>query len=145
MISTYDIQKILYTDCKGIDFNSIFANSAYGGKSIPVYHGFNTPKGAVTTPRVTLHIKEGVGGTYWNKRYVEVNLSIPDLEEDIADMHLLGKAENKILSHFKKPRAGEIDGGSYEYSLESNSQEQDSQLRCHFVHIRLQFQILNTL
>lgn len=145
MISTYDMQKVLYADCRGIDFSPVIPEAEYMDGVVPIYHGFNVPKGAVEAPRITIHIKESVNGTVWTKRYVEINLSVPDLDEDIADMHLLGQVEQIMLLHFKTPRTGELDSGSYEYSLDSYSQEQDTQLKCHFVHIRLLFQILNTL
>lgn len=128
MIVTTDIGNILYRDCK-----------AFG---IEVYQKGNIPSGEVTTERVVIRTKSQSPETYWKKVFVEVNLCVPDVKPDTANLIRLGELErqaNSILDDV----VSSYDGTRYRYSIDSIGTEADTALKCHYVNVRILFEVLN--
>lgn len=127
MIVQGDIAKILYKDCQQF--------------GLPVYQKDNTPTGKVVKERIVVIPKSGTPDTYWEKCYVEVNFCVPDKKgkADLIRMDELEREAVKVLKY----GSGMYDNTRYRYKKESTSREEDIELGCHFVNVRLLFEILN--
>ena len=127
MIVQGDIAKILVKDCMqfGID----------------VYQKDSTPNGKVTKERIVVIPKKGSPDMYWEKCYVEVNICVPDVNKR-ANTLRLDELERDVVGVLKSS-CGVYDGTRYRYKKESTSREEDIELGCHFVNVRLLFEILN--
>lgn len=128
MIVTTDIGNILYRDCK-----------AFG---IEVYQKGNIPTGEVTTERVIIRTKSQSPETYWKKGFVEVNLCVPDIKPDTANLIRLGELERQANSVLNDV-VSSYDGTRYRYSIDSLGTEADTALKCHYVNVRILFEVLN--
>lgn len=128
MIVTTDIGNILYRDCK-----------AFG---IEVYQKGNIPAGEVTTERVIIRTKSQSPETYWKKGFVEVNLCVPDIKPDTANLIRLGELERQANSVLNDV-VSSYDGTRYRYSIDSIGTEADTALKCHYVNVRILFETLN--
>ena len=129
MIVTTDIANILYKDCK-----------AFG---IEVYQAGNIPdeQKELSSERVIIRTKSQSPETYWKKGFVEVNLCVPDMDGD-ANLIRLQELERKAQEALDEV-VGEYDGSNYYYLIDSIGIEADTELRCHYVNVRLLFQVLN--
>ena len=128
MIAQGDIAKILYTDCQVFD--------------IDVYQKDNLPKGKVLKERIVVIPKSGVMEAYWEKCYVEVNFCVPDIKGQ-ANLIRMDELERMALENLRYS-TGVYDDTLYRYKKESTSREEDAELGCHYVNIRLLFEIFNT-
>lgn len=128
MIVTTDIANILYRDCQtfGIDI---------------VPHGKKLT-GELKSERIVIHSKKQQPGTYWKKSFVEVNLCVPDLKRGEANTIRLNELEKQAQELFDGV-TGRYDEVSYFYSVDSIGTEENTDLRCHYVNIRLLFEVLN--
>lgn len=128
MIVTTDIANILYRDCQpfGIDI-------VPQGKKLT---------GELKSERIVIHAKKQQPGTYWKKSFVEVNLCVPDLKRGEANTIRLNELEKQAQELFDGV-TGRYDEVSYLYSIDSIGTEEDTDLRCHYVNIRLLFEVLN--
>ena len=133
MIVTTDIADIIYRDCK-----------SFGIKIVPfgkiISEETTQP---LTEERITIHVKEPTDGKYWEKRFVEVNLCVPDLSLT-EDNHSRLKELERMASKKFKSVAGYFDGTGYRYSGVT-SIEADTALKCHFVNCRILFNVINTI
>ena len=129
MIVTTDIANILYRDCK-----------AFG---IEVYQSGNIPDEdkELSSERVIIRTKTQSPETYWKKGFVEVNLCVPDLGGK-ANLIRLQELERKVQEVLDDV-VGEYDGSSYYYSIDSIGTEADTALKCHYVNVRILFEVLN--
>ena len=129
MIVTTDIANILYRDCK-----------AFG---IEVYQSGNIPDEdkELSSERVIIRTKTQSPETYWKKGFVEVNLCVPDWGGK-ATLSRLQELERKVQEVLDDV-VGEYDGSSYYYSIDSIGTEADTALKCHYVNVRILFQVLN--
>lgn len=127
MIVTTDIANILYRDCKvfGIDI-------VPQGKTLV---------GELKSERIVIHAKKQQPGKYWKKSFAEVNLCVPDLSENEANTIRLGELERIAMNRFDT--VGSYDGTTYRYSIESIGMEEDTSLKCHYVNVRILFEVLN--
>lgn len=128
MIATTDIGNILYRDCK-----------AFG---IDVYQKGNIPDGEVTTERVIIRTKSQTPSKYWKKGFVEVNLCVPDVNVDTANLIRLAELEREAMKILDDV-VGSYDGTTYRYSIDSIGTEADTALKCHYVNVRILFEVLN--
>lgn len=128
MIVTTDIGNILYRDCK-----------AFG---IEVYQKGNIPDGGVTTERIIIRTKSQSPSKYWKKGFVEVNLCVPDIEPDMANLIRLSELERQAMSILDDV-VSSYDGTRYRYSIDSIGTEADTALKCHYVNVRILFETLN--
>lgn len=129
MIVTTDITNILYKDCKA------FGIEVYQAGNIPDEHK------ELSSERVIIRTKSQSPETYWKKGFVEVNLCVPDIDGD-ANLIRLQELERKAQEVLDEV-VGEYDGSNYYYLIDSIGIEADAELRCHYVNVRLLFQVLN--
>ena len=129
MIVTTDIANILYKDCK-----------AFG---IEVYQAGNIPDEdkKLSSERIIIIAKSQSPETIWKKGFVEVNLCVPDMDGK-ANLIRLQELERKAQEVLDEV-VGEYDGSNYYYLIDSIGTEADTELRCHYVNVRLLFQVLN--
>lgn len=128
MITTTDIANILYRDCK-----------AFGIEVVPEGR---TLAGALKDERIVIHAKKQQPGKIWKKSFAEINLCVPDYsatEANTKRLNELERAADKLLGDV----VGSYDGTSYNYSIESIGMEQDTGLKCHYVNVRILFEVLN--
>lgn len=130
MIATADIADILFRDCKsfGIDIVPF-------GKTLT---------GELAEERITIHVKGQTPETYWEKCFVEVNLCVPDLADNVANTIRLKELERTAKERLGGV-TGTLDGSHYLYAVDTISIEADTALKCHFVNCRLLFNVLNTI
>lgn len=125
MITTGDIATILVRDLMPL--------------GIVTYKKGALPEGKVLTERITVIPKEPKPTAFWIRGFVEVNFYIPDVN---------GLANTKRLTELER-RASSLrsvsffDGSAYRYKVFSSSQENDPVLKCHFVNIKILFEVLN--
>ena len=129
MIVTTDIANILYKDCE-----------AFG---MEVYQSGNIPdeNKKLSSERVIIIAKSQSPEAIWKKGFVEVNLCVPDMDGK-ANLIRLQELERKAQDVLDDV-VGEFDGSSYYYSIDSIGIEADTALKCHYVNVRLLFQVLN--
>ena len=129
MIVTTDIANILYKDCKA------FGIEVYQAGNIPDEHK------ELSSEMVIIRTKSQSPETYWKKGFVEVNLCVPDIDGD-ANLIRLQELERKAQEVLDEV-VGEYDGSNYYYLIDSIGIEADAELRCHYVNVRILFQVLN--
>ena len=129
MIVTTDIANILYKDCK-----------AFG---MEVYQSGNIPDEdkELSSERVIIIAKSQSPEAIWKKGFVEVNLCVPDMDgkANLIRLQELERKAQEILDDV----VGEFDGSSYYYQIDQIGTEADTALKCHYVNVRLLFQVLN--
>lgn len=128
MIVTSDIANIIYRDCQ-----------AFG---IYVCPDGEKLKGEIEEERIVIRAKKQIPSTYWKKCFVEVNICVPDLKEYSANSIRLGELEREANSTLDDV-LGVFDGTAYRYSIYSIGREKDTDLKCHFVNVKLLFEVLN--
>lgn len=128
MIVTTDIGNVLYRDCK-----------AFGMDIVPAGE---TLTGELISERIVIHAKKQHPGTYWKKSFAEVNLCVPDLSENEANSIRLGELEREANKRFDDV-VSSYDGTTYRYSIDSIGTEADTALKCHYVNVRILFEVLN--
>lgn len=129
MIVTTDIANILYKDCE-----------AFG---MEVYQSGNIPdeNKKLSSERVIIIAKSQSPEAIWKKGFVEVNLCVPDMDgkANLIRLQELERKAQEVLDDV----VGEFDGSSYYYSIDQIGTEADTALKCHYVNVRLLFQVLN--
>lgn len=126
MITLKDIETILIDCLKALmPVESIFVTD-------------DIPEGMITEERIVIHVKRTSVATYFNKNFVEVNWCVPDIEGR-PDSKRLGEVERELAT---LSSAGEYDGTGYNYSIDS-TEIIKSELGCHYLNVRLLFEILN--
>lgn len=129
MIVTTDIANILYKDCK-----------AFG---MEVYQSGNIPDEdkELSSERIIIIVKSQSPEAIWKKGFVEVNLCVPDMDgkANLIRLQELERNAQEVLDEV----VGEYDGSNYYYLIDSIGTEADTELRCHYVNVRILFQVLN--
>ena len=129
MIVTTDIANILYKDCKA------FGIEVYQAGNIPDEHK------ELSSERVIIRTKSQSPEAIWKKGFVEVNLCVPDMDgnANLIRLQELEREAQEVLDEV----VGEYDGSNYYYLIDSIGIEADTELRCHYVNVRILFQVLN--
>lgn len=129
MIVTTDIANILYKACES------FGIEVYQAGSIPGEHK------KLSSERVIICTKSQSSEEIWKKGFVEVNLCVPDMDGDANLIRLqeLEREAQEVLGDV----VGVYDGSHYWYTIDSIGTEADTELRCHYVNVRILFQVLN--
>lgn len=128
MIVSTDIANIIYRDCEA--FN------------LPIIPFGKAVTEQLDVEYITIHIKGQVPEKYWEKCFVDVNICVPDLQENEANTIRLNELErkaNNILNNI----TGTFNGTIYRYKKDTFSIEADTALKCHFINCRLLFNVLN--
>lgn len=129
MIVTTDIANILYKACEA------FGIDVYQSGNIPDEHK------KLSSERVIIRTKSQSSEEIWKKGFVEVNLCVPDMDGD-ANLIRLQQLERKAQEVLGDV-VGEYDGSNYWFTIDSIGTEADTELRCHYVNVRILFQVLN--
>ena len=129
MIVATDIANILFKDCKA------FGIEVYQAGNIPDEHK------ELSSERVIIRTKSQSPEAIWKKGFVEVNLGVPDMDEN-ANLTRLQELERKAQEVLDEV-VGEYDGSNYYYLIDSTGIEADTELRCHYVNVRILFHVLN--
>lgn len=129
MIVTTDIANILYKDCKAFDME--------------IYQSGNIPDEdkELSSERVIIIAKSQSPEAIWKKGFVEVNFCVPDMDgkANLIRLQELERKAQEVLDDV----VGEFDGSSYYYSIDQIGTEADTALKCHYVNVRILFQVLN--
>lgn len=129
MITTSDIADILYARCRAFEMD--------------IYRRGAIPDGVVDSERIVILPKDQSPQTYWKKSFVEVNICVPDLAGGMADLSRLQELERMAQSVFDGV-TGEYDFNHYLISVDSLSGvNKDEDMKCHYVNVRLLFEVLN--
>ena len=72
----------------------------------------------------------------------EVNLCVPNLSENEANTIRLNELERKA-DKLLDDVVSTYDGTTYRYSIESIGAEADAALKCHYVNVRILFEVIN--
>ena len=104
MIVTTDIADILYRDCKAFRIEIV----PFGKTIID----------ELKDERITIHVKGQTPSKYWEKCFCEVNLCVPDLGVNIANILRLKELERKAKELFKSV-TGEFDETRYNYEIDT--------------------------
>lgn len=129
MIVTTDIGNILYRDCK-----------TFGVDIVP---NGETLTGELRSERIVIHAKKQQPGTFWKKSFAEVNLCVPDIGLNSANSIRLNELERQANYLFDS--VSTYDGTTYRYSIDSIGTEADTALKCHYVNVRILFEVLNVI
>ena len=130
MIVTTDIANIIFKDCKSFGISEMYQRG-------------NILEGKVKTERIVIYPKTQQPDAYWEKGYVEVNLCVPVTKTGKANLIRLNELERKARDMFKDGIVGQYDGSWYRYSSESIGIEEDKELCCYYVNVKLLFETLN--
>lgn len=129
MITSGDIANIIYKDC-----------NVFGIDRVP---DGETIVGELKSERIAIHVKEPQESDYWWKSYVEVNICVPDLKNKSNRVRLDELQAQAYGLWYNKTVTGEYNDTRYKYTLYSSVQLEESTLKCHYVNVRLLFQVLN--
>jgi hypothetical protein len=112
-----------------------------------VYRSSLMPFDEIKGEQIHIIVKQNVQGTYWRSSFVEVNFCVPYIKGEKANLDRLSyfSKEGKKCFNFPSSVTGEYQGYSYSYKIESESQENDPDMRCYFINQKLRFNILNIL
>lgn len=101
------------------------------------------PVGKVNRERiVVITPPEQTPDTYWENCFVAVNLCVPDIKGE-ANLRRLDELERAAKARFKEWTYGTYDGSAYRYRYENIGREEDVNLGCHYIYIRVLFRVLN--
>ena len=135
MIMTSDIADILYRDCQQFGISA-----SYRKGNVPEVTG-----GKLTAERIVILPKQQQPGKQWIKDFVEVNLCVPNLEGDVADLGRLQELERMAKTTLDH-KTGMFDGTRYHYAIDTiDGTAKDSDIKCHYVNVRLLFKVLNVI
>lgn len=127
MITSGDAANIIYRDLGDFPITEI-------------YHAGDEPEGEILAERIIIHTKPQSPDTYWKKNFLEVNLCVPD-KAGQKDKIRTDELEHEATSFFCK--VGEYDDTVYRYSILSVGVEKDYDLKCHYVNVKVLFEVLN--
>lgn len=128
-ITTADIRRIMY----GI-------LSQWG---LPIHYKEDLPMGEITDERIII-VTSGEGyGKIWTTCIVTISICVPDPTPNVANLTKLDVYEKQSIKMFKDGMVGDYKGDNYVISLQKNGIEEDRQMKCHYVNLKLSFEVLN--
>lgn len=129
MIATTDIQTILYKDVQKLGIKKVYKNGVI-------------PEGDVKSERVAIIVNSVEPGTYWKAGFVHVNICVPYLDRKgtayLTRLNVLERLASKVLHS-----TSTYDGTAYTYDVDTTRIEEDRDLKCFYVNVRILFQVLN--
>ena len=129
MITSSDIQTILYKKAKGMGIKD-------------VYKAENVPVGELKAERVVVLGNSAEPGTYWKVGFFNVNISVPDLDDlGKANLSRLATLERKASLLFND--TSKHDTTAYTYEVDTTRIEQDTTMKCHYVNVRVLVKVIN--
>lgn len=129
MIVTTDIQTILYKDAQKLGIKKVYKDGA-------------VPEGDVKSEWVVIIVNSVEPGTYWKAGFVHVNICIPYLDrKGTAPLTRLNALERLAVKELHSTST--YDGTSYTYEVDTTRIEENRDLKCFYVNVRILFQVLN--
>lgn len=140
MITPQDIGNILYRDTGALGITErhvVFEDDDGGSNDFPHID----PEKGLENEMVIIHVKRQSTGKYWKKGFNEVNLLVPRIQ-GYSNRIRLNELERQAMKLFDDV-VSTYDGTTYRYSIESIGAEADTALKCHYVNVRILFEVLN--
>lgn len=140
MITSQDIGGILYRDTGALGITEryvVFEGDDGNSNDFPHID----PKKGLENEMIIIHVKRQSTGKYWKKGFNEVNLLVPRIQgySNRIRLNELERQANKLFDDV----VSTYDGTTYRYSIESIGTEADIALKCHYVNVRILFNVLN--
>lgn len=132
MISSSDVGLIMHDYCKAIF-------------DMPILLDPKKELGEIDNERVVVHVHKQSFGKVWAKCYTDINICVPDEDNGEIGLARLQELERLSQKSFKDGCCGTYDGDTYIFEYDSIGIEEDPQMRCHFVNIKLLFKTQNFL
>ena len=130
-LTTTDIKKIVRRIVKPLN--------------IDTYYSEDLPKGEITQERCVIATSSDKYGKVWADCIVTISLCVPDITTNVANLSRLSQLEKAAVEMLHSGIVGEYNDESYYIELTSNSIENDTQFKCHYVGIKLMFETLNII
>ena len=131
MILQTDITNKLYELAKGIGIAEIYPSN-------------NTPFGEVLKERVIVSTGMNTRGSEWDNMIGVINICVPDIDKNgTADLIQIGKREKTAIELFKSSHVFNLGADWVELSLLNTSLEENTSLRCHYIHLVFSIKTLN--
>lgn len=128
MITAGNVGDILFRDCEEFGINR--------------YRKGNE-KVDTSADRVVVRVQRQQGEKVWRKGFVDVNLCAPDIDGE-ANTPRLEELERLAWQLLDIGAISEFDGTKYTYRIYSvESEIADEQMKCHYVNVKLLFQVFN--
>lgn len=102
------------------------------------------PLGEISEERTVIATSKESMGKIWASCIVTMSVLVPDVGSGIANLSRIHSLEQSLLPEFREGMVGSRTGNDYSVTLQDISVEADAKLRCHYVCIKLMFEILNT-
>ena len=128
MITAGNVADILFRDCE------VFGINRYrkGNEKIDT-----------SADRVVIRVQRQQGEKVWRKGFVDVNLCAPDIDGE-SNSPRLDELERLAWQLLDVGAVSEFDGTKYTYRIYSvESAMADEQMKCHYVNVKLLFQVFN--
>lgn len=103
------------------------------------------PQGELSGERTVIAVSSNAPGKYFASCIATVSLCVPDLSKGVAALSRLGELEKTAVEMFADGVEGDFGDDNYYISLKAHSIEDDAQLRCHYVCLKLLFETLNVM
>ena len=128
MITATDIGNIIYRDCEAFGIERYQA-------------GDFDEKLPVEADRAVVRVQRQQREKIWRKGFIDVNLCAPDVKGE-ANLVRLNQLERQAYEILGQENVSEYDGDKYTYSIYSTEMLADEQMKCHYVNVKLLFQVL---
>ena len=129
MIVSTDVQTILY-------------KAAHKLGILNVYKDGTEPEGEVKSERIVIIVNSIGTGIYWKSGFAYVNICIPYKDrkgtKNLERLNVVERLACKVMNS-----TSEFDNTPYTYEVESHGVEEDKDLKCHYVSVRILFRVLN--
>lgn len=106
------------------------------------YKGWTFPDKPITENRCVVLCNQDSPDTYWETFSAFVNLCVPD-KNGTADTKTLEELESMGKAMFKDIPPAQIGDEWYFIMISRVTKEEDTNLKCHYISIKLNFKILN--
>lgn len=133
MITTGDVYCILYRVCEQFGIAEI-------------YDGLDEPTGEIKSERIVIRIGSQSNEKIWEKSVVNINFCIPLNIDGSTNTVRLNEIERMVKPVFKYGDIIKYDGSTCSYENGGEgwiSREADTALKCHYVNVRILFEVLN--
>lgn len=133
MITTGDVYCILHEVCEQFGIPEI-------------YDGLDEPKGEIKSERIVIRTGSQNNGKIWENSFVNINFCTPLNIDGSANTVRLNEIERMVKPIFKYGDILKYDDSICSYENGGGgwlSREADTALKCHYVNVRILFEVLN--
>lgn len=118
----------------------LFDKCAEAFADVPIYLKGSEPIGEIDTERVVIITRRIESGKYWNRSMCEINYCVPNRANEKDGIRL---KEAQVMMKPLHSGCGICENERYRFKKMSVGEEEDSDLRYHFVNLKVLFEILN--